>query len=116
MTCLIFVGLLMVVDFDPAVMPSVQSWIRYPLLLVYAWKAHTICTVRNGFIDAQDEKAKMVSTFPVAAMAMADLLVGLATFYAGALGVFASYLIFCGGSVLKGLLMLLVGTPALVWL
>lgn len=113
---LLFVGVLMVVDFDPAVMPGIRSWIKYPLLFVFAWKAHSICTVRNGLIDAQDEKAKMIGAFPFAAMAMTDLLVGLAMFYAGALGLYASAVMLSEGRIVKGLLTLLVGTPALVWI
>ena len=111
-----FVGVLTVVDFDPAGMPGIRDWIRYPMLLAFARRAYTLCTVRNALIDTQDPKAAKPASFPVVAMSMAELLVELAVIYAVSLGLFGSYLLFSRGSRLRGLLMLLLGTPILAWL
>lgn len=93
----------------------VPPWMKYVILPVLAWKAFTICSVKNGLIEAGDDSAKAIDTFPIAAMAMSDLLVGLGMTYAGALGLYASGALVLDGSVLKGLLMLVLGTPLLVW-
>jgi len=113
---LVFVGVLMVVDFDPAGMPAVRDWIRYPMLLAFSWRAYKLCTIRNALVEAQDPKVTRPSSFPVAAMYMAELLVELAVVYALALGIFGTYLLVARGHIIKGLLMLLVGTPVIVWL
>ena len=113
---LVFVGVLMVVDFDPAGMPGVRDWIRYPMLLAFAWRAYKLCTVRNALIEAQDAKAAKPASFPVVAMSMAEFLVELAVIYAIALGLFGSYLLFSRGSIVMGLLILLLGTPVMAWL
>lgn len=113
---LIFVGVLTVVDFDPAGMPGVRDWIRYPMLLAFAWRAYRLCVIRNALIEAQDPKAARPASFPVVAMSMAELLVELAVVYAVALGLFGTYLLLSKGSIVKALLMLFLGTPVLAWL
>ena len=89
-------------------------WIKYVILPVLAWKAFTICSVRNSLIDAGDDEAKALDSFPVAAMAMSDLLVGIGMVTAGAVGLYISAVMLFDGRLLKGVLTLLVGTPVLV--
>jgi hypothetical protein len=112
----IFMFVLMVADFDPVSMPAIRPWIRFPLMIVYAWKAYAICRVRNTLIDSKDELSISFNSFPLAALAMTDLMIGLAMFYAGSIGLFVSVHLFLNAQVIKGVLMLLVGTPALVWI
>jgi len=107
---LVFVLVLSVADLP------LPRWIKYVILPVLAWKAFTICSVRNALIDAGDDDARALDTFPVAAMAMSDLLVGVGMVTAGALGLYVSAVMLFEGRVVKGLLTLLVGTPVLVWL
>lgn len=106
----VFVLVLSIPDFP------IPRWMKYVILPVLAWKAFTICSVKNSLIEARDDSAKALDTFPIAAMAMSDLLVGLGMIYAGALGLYASTVLLLDGSIIKGLLMLVVGTPALVWI
>jgi hypothetical protein len=70
---LVFVLVLSVAD------RSLPRWMRYVILPVLAWKAF-ICSVRNALIEA----AKALNSFPIAAMAMSDLLVRVGMVYAGA--------------------------------
>jgi hypothetical protein len=94
----------------------IPTWMKYVILAVLAWKGFTIVSVRNALIDSQDEHVSALNTFPVAAMAMSDLLVGFGIFYAGAIGLYATAILILKGSVLKGLLLLFLGTPFLVWI
>ena len=95
---------------------SLPEWMQYITLPIFAWKAFTICSVRNSLIETGDEQANMVDTFPIAAMAMSDLLVGVGMITAGALGVYASGLMFFDGRIFRALGMLFIGTPVLMWL
>ncbi len=94
----------------------IPSWIKYIILPVVSWKAWTIVSVRNTLLDTDSETAEKLNTFPVAAMAMSDLLVGVGMFYAGALGLYAGVTLALEGAVVKGALMIVVGTPLAVWL
>lgn len=107
---LVFVLVLSVADLP------LPRWMRYVILPVLAWKAFTICSVGNAFIEAGDDNARALNSFPIAAMAMSDLLVGIGMVYAGAVGLYAAAVLLFDGSLVKGLLMLFVGTPALVWI
>ena len=107
---LLFIFVLTITNFP------IPAWIKYVVLAVFAWKGFTIVTVRNELIDSQDEHVIALNTFPVVAMAMSDLLVGIGMFYAGAIGLYAAVMVILDGSVLKGLLVLLLGTPLLVWI
>ena len=92
----------------------IPSWMKYVILLVFAWKAFTIVSVRNALIDAEGQDVLALNTFPIAAMAMSDLLVGIGMFYAGAIGLYVAGRLVLEGSVLRGLLVVLIGTPVLV--
>jgi hypothetical protein len=94
----------------------VPPWMGLVIMAVFAWKAFTICSVWNHLIETDDEEALVLNSFPVAAMVLSDLLVGVAMFYAGALGLYVAATLFLAGSVLRGLLVLLIGTPCLVWI
>lgn len=107
---LVFVLVLTVTDFP------IPPWMKFMILAVLSWKAFTICSVRNHLIETDDGAARALNSFPIAAMAMSDLLVGIGMFYAGAVGVYAAALFLLDGNILKGLLTLLIGTPALVWI
>lgn len=107
---LIFGVVLAVLDFP------IPTWMKYVILLVSAWKGYTICSVRNQLIDSEDKNIGVLNSFPFAAMAMSDLLVGIAIFYAAAIGLYAATVMFFDGSVIKAGLMLVVGTPVLVWI
>jgi hypothetical protein len=107
---LIFGAVLTMVDFP------IPTWMKYVILLVSAWKGYTICSVRNQLIDSQDENVGVMNSLPFAAMAMSDLLVGIAIFYAAAIGLYAAAVLFFDGSVIKAGLMLVIGTPVLVWI
>lgn len=106
----IFVFVLTVTNFP------IPVWMKNVILAVFAWKAFTIVSVRNALIDSQDEHVPALNTFPVAAMATSDLLVGVGMFYAGAIGLYAAAMMILEGSVFRGLLVLLLGTPSLVWI
>jgi hypothetical protein len=95
---------------------TLPQWLEYVILPVLAWKAFTICSVRNILIEAGDDQARALDTFPTAAMAMSDLLVGIGMVTAGVLGLYASALMMLDGRIIKGLFTLLVGTPVLVWI
>src|SRR5688572_2873557 len=77
---LIFGIALFVLDFP------IPTWMKYVIILVSAWKCYTICSVRNRLIDSEDDNIGILNSFPFAAMAMSDLLVGIAIFYAAAIG------------------------------
>jgi hypothetical protein len=106
---LIFVFVLMVTDF---LIPEM----RFVTLGILAWKAFIICSVRNQLIETGDEDIAILNSFPVAAMAMSDLLVGMGRGYAVAVGLYVTVRLLLDGSVLNGLFLLLLGTPALVWI
>ena len=89
---------------------------KYITLAVLAWKGYTIVSVRNALIEAGDEQASALDTFPIAGMAMSDLLVGIGMFYAGAIGFYVAAKLILEGSVFRGILVLFIGTPALVWI
>lgn len=105
---IIFVFVLTVANFP------IPEFMKYVILVVFAWKGFTIATVRNAMIDAQDEDVSSLNTFPVAAMAMTDLLVGIAMFYAGTIGLYVSARLILEGNIFRGLLCFLLGTPTLV--
>jgi len=106
----IFVFILTAINFP------IPAWMKYVILVVFAWKASTIVSVRNALIDAENEDVSALNTFPVAAMAMSDLLVGIGMFYAGVIGLYVAARLLLEGSVLRGLLVLFLGTPFLVWI
>jgi hypothetical protein len=115
----VFFLILMPLDLDPAILrtlPGGRFMVHLPLAIVFAWKAYTICSLRNALIEAEDERATMLNTFSVAGMAMTDLLVGIAIIYAGALGIYLSVITFLGGNLVKSLVYLAIGTPVLVWI
>lgn len=92
-------------------------WVRYVVLFVFGWKAHTICSTRNELVGMGEfDRVQNLNSFSFAVMAMSDLLVGIGLFYAAILGLWVSVLLILGGSVLAGLAMLLIGTPILVWI
>jgi hypothetical protein len=93
---------------------TLPEWMKYIILPVLAWKAFRICSIRNAMLESGDDQAKVMNTFPIAAMAMADLLVGLGMVTAGALGLYVSGLMFMDGRIVRGLTTLIIGTPALV--
>jgi hypothetical protein len=107
---LIFGIVLFVLDFP------IPTWMKYVILLASAWKCYTICSVRNRLIDSEDDNIGILNSFPFAAMAMSDLLVGIAISYAAAIGLYAAAVMFFDGSVIKAGLMLVIGTPLLVWI
>jgi hypothetical protein len=90
-------------------------WVGYVVVAVYAWKAFTICSVKNHLIETNDKDCILLDTFPAAAMAMSDLLVGVGMFYGGAMGLYVTTRLLLAGNVFHGLSALLLGTPALVW-
>ncbi|MBD3339727.1 MAG: hypothetical protein GF353_11500 [Candidatus Lokiarchaeota archaeon] len=92
------------------------TWITWLINFVFAWKGYTICSVRNELITNQDPSVKALQSFPIAAMAASDLLVGIGQFYAGVLGFFGSLFLFSNREILKGLLVLFLGTPFMVWI
>lgn len=111
----IFIAILALVDLDPAVLTSKASfWVSIPLRIVLAWKAYKICSLRNNLIDTKDKNLNAIDTFPFIVMATSDLLVGMGTFYVGAIGIYASIQMFFIGNLLKGFLYLLIVTPILI--
>jgi hypothetical protein len=94
----------------------IPAWMKYVILGVFAQKAYAFVSVRNELIDAESTEVSALDTFPVAAMAMSDLLVGVGMFYAGTVGLYVAVRLLLEGSVLRGLLVFLVGTPVLVWI
>lgn len=106
----VFVLVLTLINFP------IPGWMKYVTLAVLAWKAFTICSVRNRMIETDDKDIGILNTFPIAAMAMSDLLVGMAMGYAGASGIFVAAKLILEGSHFRGLLTLLIGTPVLVWI
>lgn len=106
----IFLGL------DIALLPPGlgRFFVRLPLILIFGWKAYTICSVRNALIDAKDSEVNLLNSFPVVTMAMTDLLVGIGKFYSGAICIYGSVRIFLGGSLLIGFLCL-IGTPLVMY-
>ena len=107
---LIFVFVLTVTDFP------LPSWMKYVSLLVVAHKGYAICSIRNTMIESGDEDVPILGSFPFAAMAMSDLLVGVGMAYGGAIGLYAAATMILHGGVLKGTLMFLIGTPVLVYI
>lgn len=91
----------------------IPEWGKYVILPVFAWKAATMASVRNG-LDAVS--LRQFQTFPVAMMAASDLLVGIAMCFAAAICVYSSVIAMFDGAVLKGLALLVLGTPFLVWM
>jgi len=92
-------------------------WVRYVVLFVFGWKAHTICSARNELVEMGEfDQVQNLNSFSFAVMAMSDLLVGIGLFYAAILGLWISVLLILGGSIFTGLAMLLIGTPILVWI
>jgi hypothetical protein len=61
----------------------IRSWVKFVILAVLAWKAFTICSTRNHLIETHDQHVGALNTFPIAAMAMSDLLVGIRLFLCG---------------------------------
>ncbi|PIU61852.1 MAG: hypothetical protein COS84_10825 [Armatimonadetes bacterium CG07_land_8_20_14_0_80_40_9] len=113
----VFIAVLILTNLDPAVLlPDTRRWLKFPLLMVLAWKAYTICSVRNALIDAKDENVNALNSFPIVAMAMSDLLVGIGMVYAAAIGIYVSVKMFLIGNLVKGFLYLIIGTPVLVWI
>lgn len=106
----IFVLVLTIIDFP------IPGWMKFVTLAVLAWKAFTICSVRNRMIDIDDKDVAILNTFPIAAMGMSDLLVGMAMGYAGAIGIFVAGKLLSEGSPFRALFALLIGTPVLVWI
>jgi len=104
----VFVGVLVAADVP---MPPA---LKLVVFAVFAWKAFTICQVRNHLIENGDDHVRFLDTFWCATLAMTDLLVGIAMFYAAALGLLTTVHLMLGGRVGGGLFMLLLGTPALV--
>lgn len=92
---------------------ATRSWIWGPVLCAFAYKAHRVAAVRNELIEAGDPNVAALNSFPMAAMAMADLLTGLGMFVGIALGLVLSGKLFIGGRLLRAILMLVVGTPIL---
>jgi hypothetical protein len=92
---------------------ATRSWIWFPVHCAFASKAYRVASVRNELIEAGDANVFALSSFSVAAMAMADLLAGLGMFVGIGLGLFLGLKLFMAGSILRGLLMLIVGTPVL---
>jgi hypothetical protein len=95
---------------------DVPPWMKYVILPVLAWKAFTICSVANAMIEADDDNANALNSFPVAAMAMSDLVVAFGMISAASVGLYVSGVLLLQRSIIKGLLVLFVGTPALVWI
>lgn len=106
---LIFTLVVTVVDFP------LPTWTKFITVGVLAWKGWTIVAVRNAVIDDGNENAYALGTWPLAAMAMSDLLVGMGMLYAGALGFYAGVRFVLEGSVFRGALVILLGTPLLIW-
>lgn len=92
------------------------SWIKFVTLGVLAWKGFTICSVRNEMIEMDDPDVALLNTFPLAAMAMSDLLVGMGIGYAAAIGLYAAAKLILEGSVFIGIFTIFIGTPVLVWI
>lgn len=92
----------------------IPTFMKYVILAVFAWKGFAIASIRNKLIDAENEDAVALNTFPIAAMAMTDLLVGIAMAYAAAIGIYVAVKLALGGHILRGIFDLLVGTPVLV--
>ncbi len=91
-------------------------WMKFVTLAVLAWKGFTISSVRNEMIEMDDPDVALLNTFPIAAMAMSDLLIGMGMGYGAAIGLYAAAKFILEGSVLTGIVTLLIGTPALVWI
>jgi hypothetical protein len=108
----VFAAFVLVIGLADFPMPS---WIKYIILPVVGWRAWTIVSMRNTLLDTDSGTAGKLNTFPVAAMAVSDLLVSVGMFYAGALGLYAGVTLALGGAVVKGALMIVVGTPLVVW-
>jgi len=106
---LVFAFIITVVDFPK------PPWMQYVFLALFAWKGFAIVSVRNALIDSEDEHARELDRFAFAAMAMSVLLVGMGMFYAGLLGLYTAAHLILDGNVLRGALVLFIGTPALVW-
>jgi len=88
---------------------------RLPIMIVFGWKAYTICSIQNKLIEANDSFANRLHSFPIVTMAMTDLLIGVGMFYSGGLCIYASLKIIFGNNLFKGLVLLVVGTPIIVW-
>jgi hypothetical protein len=108
--CVIFVLVIAFVQFP------FPSWIKYIILAVLGWKGWTIVSVRNAVLIEDPEIAEKLDTFPLVAMAMSDLLVGIGMFYAAAIGLYIGVNLVIQGAALKGVLVIVLGTPALVCL
>jgi MFS family permease len=107
---IIFAITMALVDFP------IPSWMKYIILLVTAWKAWTIVTLWNTLIDCNEEMIHNLHRFPFAAMAMSDLLVGIAMFYAGAITLYAGVISLYRGHIISGLLLIFIATPLFIWL
>lgn len=94
----------------------VPAWMKYVILAVFAQKAYAFVSIRNELIDTGSTEVSALDTFPVAAMAMSDLLVGVGMVYAGVIGLYVAVRLLLEGSVLRGLLVLVIGTPVLVYI
>lgn len=106
----VFVLAITIIDFP------IPTFMKYVILVVLAWKAFTFVSVRNKLIDAQSEEVGTLNTFAFAAMAMSDLLVGIAMAYAAAIGLYVTVRLILEGRVLSGIGVLFIGTPMLVFI
>jgi len=98
-----------------AVNLPIPDWIKLVILPVLAWKAYTICAVYNAMLETEDENINSFRSFPIAVFAMTDLLIGIALAYAVSIGLYIGVHLLINGNILKGIAMVILGTPLLAW-
>lgn len=94
---------------------STPEWIRYIIMAVMAWKAFVLCQIRNVLIDEGYNNIREINSFPLATITMCDLLVGMMVFYFGIVGLYYSIIMIVNGKILKGILFLVFGVPAMIY-
>lgn len=95
---------------------TIPGWMKYLIGVVFAWKAYKIVEVRNILIEEKSEDVRLLNSFQFAYLAMTDLLIGIAMFYAGAVTLYIGVSRLLEGEIIKGLITLIIGTPGAVWL
>lgn len=84
-------------------------WVDFVIFAVMAWKAFILCKTRNAFIDL-GFTSKKLNSFPLATIAMLDLLVGMMSFYLITVGLYHAIKMIANGTIFKGIL-IIIGIP-----
>lgn len=89
-------------------------WMGYVLLAATAYWAYTLCISRNAALETEDvEQFALTRTFPGVLLWAFNVFMTLGIVHAVAVGIYGSVRIIQEGEMLKGLLLLFIGTPIL---